>query len=118
MLTLLILICAARETSAIHHGASHSRPHIIFVLADDYGYNDISYNARKHGNDTNVIDTPRLDALAASGVALTNYYVQPVCSPTRAALMTGRYGSHTGIHTALVDSAIGGLPLDEVLLPL
>lgn len=92
-------------------------PHIVFVLADDYGYNDISYNARKHGNNTNVINTPHLDALAEAGVTLTNYYVQPVCSPTRAALMTGRYGLHTGIHTALVDSAPGGLPLNEVTLP-
>ena len=96
---------------------SFVRPHIVFVLADDYGYNDISYNARKNGNDTNIINTPHLDALAAGGVTLENYYVQAVCSPTRAAIMTGRYGSHTGINTALVDSARGGLPLDEKLLP-
>jgi hypothetical protein len=94
-----------------------ARPHILFVLADDYGYNDVSYHAHENGNDTNIIDTPHLDALAASGVKLENYYIQPVCSPTRAALMTGRYGVHTGIHTALVDSAPGGLPLDEVTLP-
>ena len=92
-------------------------PHIVFVLADDYGFNDVSYHARKNGNGTNVIHTPALDALAAQGVKLENYYVQPVCSPTRAALLTGRYGSHTGIHVPLVDSAPGGLPLDEILLP-
>ena len=40
-------------------------PHIVFVLADDYGFNDVSYHARKNGNDSNVIDTPALDALAA-----------------------------------------------------
>ena len=40
-------------------------PHIVFILADDYGFNDISYHARK-GNDTNVIETPHLDALAAA----------------------------------------------------
>lgn len=91
-------------------------PHIIFVLADDYGFNDVSYHALKNGNDTNIILTPTLDALAAQGVKLENYYVQPVCSPTRAALLTGRYGSHTGINVPLVDSAPGGLPLDEVLL--
>jgi arylsulfatase A-like enzyme len=94
-----------------------ARPHIVFVLADDYGFNDISYHAHKNGNDSNIIETPHLDALAAQGVKLENYYVQPVCSPTRAALLTGRYGSHTGINIPLVDSAPGGLPLDEVLLP-
>ena len=87
-----------------------------FVLADDYGFNDISYHARK-GNDTNIIETPNLDALAASGVKLENYYVQAVCSPTRAAILTGRYGTHTGIHVPLVDSSVSVLPNDEVLLP-
>ena len=108
--SLLVLLVLAAPASA-------ARPHIVFVLADDYGFNDISYHARKNGNDTNIIETPTLDALAAQGVKLENYYVQPVCSPTRAALLTGRYGSHTGINVPLVDSAPGGLPLHEVLLP-
>jgi hypothetical protein len=47
----------------------------VFFLADDYGWNDVSYHARK-GNDTNIINTPALDRLAASGVKLENYYVQ------------------------------------------
>ena len=58
-----------------------------------------------------------MDALAATGVKLENYYVQAVCSPTRAAIMTGRYATHTGIHVPLVDTAPGVLPNDEVLLP-
>eukprot|EP00937_MAST-01D_sp_MAST-1D-sp2_P004572 g4572.t1 len=95
----------------------YTPPHIVFVLADDYGFNDISYHARKNGNDTNIIETPHMDNLAASGVKLENYYVQAVCSPTRAAIMTGRYATHTGIHVPLVDSAPGVLPNDEVLLP-
>jgi hypothetical protein len=92
-------------------------PHIVIILADDLGFNDVSYHALKNGNDSNIIHTPAIDALAADGVRLAQYYVQPVCSPTRAALLTGRHGSHTGINAALVDSAPGGLPLDEVLLP-
>lgn len=44
--------------------------------ADDYGFNDISYHARINGNDTNIIETPNMDALAATGVKLENYYVQ------------------------------------------
>ncbi|KAL7878026.1 hypothetical protein SRHO_G00046690, partial [Serrasalmus rhombeus] len=57
-------------------------PHIIFVMVDDQGYSDVGY----HGSD---IHTPVLDQLAAEGVKLENYYVQPICSPSRSQLMTG-----------------------------
>ena len=58
-------------------------PHLIFIMVDDQGYADIGY----HGSD---IHTPVLDQLAAEGVKLENYYVQPICSPSRSQLMTGR----------------------------
>ena len=61
-----------------------TKPHIVFILADDYGWNDIGY----HGSE---IKTPNLDELAAGGVKLENYYVQPVCSPSRSQLLSGRY---------------------------
>lgn len=61
-----------------------SQPHILFVLADDFGYNDIGY----HGSE---IKTPNLDKLAGEGVKLENYYVQPICTPTRSQLLSGRY---------------------------
>jgi hypothetical protein len=60
------------------------RPHIILIVADDLGYNDVGY----HGSD---IRTPNIDRLALAGVRLENYYVQPVCTPTRSQLLTGRY---------------------------
>ena len=60
------------------------RPNIVFVLADDYGFNDIGY----HGSE---IRTPNLDRLAGEGVKLENYYVQPICTPTRSQFMSGRY---------------------------
>ena len=59
-------------------------PHIIFILADDYGFNDIGY----HGSE---ILTPNLDKLSGQGVRLESYYVQPICTPTRSQLMSGRY---------------------------
>ena len=62
-----------------------SPPHIIFILVDDQGFRDVGY----HGSE---IKTPTLDRLAAQGVKLENYYVQPLCSPSRSQLMTGRYG--------------------------
>lgn len=63
------------------------RPNIVFVLADDYGFHDIGYH-------NSEIQTPNLDKLAGQGVKLENYYVQPICSPTRSQLMTGRYQVH------------------------
>ena len=63
-------------------------PHIVFILADDLGYNDVGYNAKLHGS---AIRTPNIDELASEGVILDNYYVDPVCTPTRAQLLTGRY---------------------------
>ena len=64
---------------------SSSQPHIVFILVDDQGFRDVGY----HGSE---IKTPTLDRLAAQGVKLENYYVQPLCSPSRSQLMTGRYG--------------------------
>ena len=64
------------------------KPNILFILADDLGHNDLSYNGKHHGS---AIKTPYIDQLAAEGVTLGNYYVQPICSPTRSQLMTGRY---------------------------
>lgn len=61
-----------------------SKPNIIFILVDDYGFNDIGY----HGSE---IRTPNLDRLANEGVKLENYYVQPICTPTRSCLLSGRY---------------------------
>ena len=60
------------------------RPNIVFILADDYGYHDVGY----HGSE---IKTPTLDSLAAEGVTLESYYVQPICTPTRSQLLSGRY---------------------------
>jgi arylsulfatase B len=66
------------------------RPNVIVMVADDLGWNDVGF----HGGD---IDTPSLDRLAAEGVELNRFYTTPICSPTRAALMTGRDPIRFGI---------------------
>ena len=64
-------------------------PHILLIVADDLGWSDVGFHGSK-------IQTPNIDKLASNGVILDNYYVLPLCSPTRSALMTGMYPIHTG----------------------
>jgi arylsulfatase A-like enzyme len=91
--------------------ASSPRPNILFILADDLGWADVGY----HGGE---IKTPNIDKLAAAGVRLEQFYVQPVCSPTRAALLTGRYPMRHGLQVGVVRPwAQYGLPLEERTLP-
>ncbi|MBL9186512.1 MAG: arylsulfatase [Opitutaceae bacterium] len=70
--------------------AAASRPNVILIVTDDQGYGDMAC----HGNPW--LRTPNLDRLHAEGVCLKNYHVDPLCTPTRAALMTGRYSTRVG----------------------
>ena len=90
-------------------------PSFTFFLMDDTGFNDIGYQST---NRSVPIRTPRIDALAAGGVRLTDYYVQPICTPTRAALMTGRYPFRYGVTGYTISArAPWGIPANETFLP-
>jgi len=67
-----------------------TKPNVILILTDDQGYGDVGV----HGNDS--IQTPVQDFLANEGIRMDNFYVSPVCAPTRASLLTGRYHYRTG----------------------
>jgi arylsulfatase A-like enzyme len=87
------------------------RPNILVIVSDDHGWADVGW----HGSE---IKTPHLDQLAAAGARLEQFYVLPVCSPTRAALMTGRYPMRHGLQVGVVRPwAQYGLPLEERTLP-
>ena len=82
-------------------------PNIVFILVDDLGYGECGFNGGKE------IQTPQIDQLAKGGAILLNSYVQPVCSPTRACLLTGRYPTRTGVYNIIKPGATWGLPLNE-----
>jgi arylsulfatase A-like enzyme len=113
VLALVLTVVAALAPSHVRaqrEGAPR-RPHILFVLADDLGWNDVGY----HGSE---IKTPTLDRMARSGVRLEQFYAMPVCTPTRAALMTGRYPMRYGLQSGVNRPwSQWGLPVEERLLP-
>ncbi len=86
----------AHDTKTAEKTAARS-PNVVVIITDDQGYGDLGF----HGNP--IIRTPRLDALARESVQLQRFFVAPVCSPTRASLLTGRYHMRTGV----VDTYIG-----------
>ena len=89
-------------------GAARS---IVFIVADDLGFNDVSF----HGSPQ--IPTPALDELAATGLVLDNYHAQPVCSPTRASILSGRHSIHHGIYMPFSQGSALRLNLSYTLLP-
>ncbi|MCE9563667.1 MAG: arylsulfatase [Planctomycetes bacterium] len=87
------------------------KPNIVVIVVDDLGNADLGYRGSK-------IKTPNIDALAKGGVRLESYYGLPLCTPARAALMTGRYPMRHGLQTLVIfPSHKYGLPIDERTLP-
>jgi arylsulfatase A-like enzyme len=92
-----------------------NRPNVVLILADDMGFGDLSCYRQDPANVDAPTFTPHIDALAAGGVKFTNAYSQPMCSPARAALLTGRYPQRFGVYGN--HDVYGGLPRDVTLLP-
>jgi arylsulfatase A len=85
-------------------------PNIIFILSDDQGYADLgSYGSK-------TIETPNIDQLAVEGVKFTDFYVHPICSPTRAAFLTGCYAPRAGFPDVQLWGSPFGLNPDEVTI--
>lgn len=90
--------------------AAAKQPNVLLIVADDQGFAQVGYH-----NASTL--TPRIDALAAAGITLENYYVQPVCSPTRSVLMTGRYTNRLGTQATVIRSDVPfGVPLANTFL--
>lgn len=106
----LLFACSSTtipETSK-NSSATNTNPNIIFILVDDLGFGDVGYNGSE-------IATPNLDQLAQQGMKLNRNYVYPVCSPTRAALLSGQSPLDMGITGPIDDKA--SLPDDVKIMP-
>jgi arylsulfatase B len=87
------------------------RPNIVIILADDLGWGDLGF----HGSD---IHTPNIDRLANEGLVMNQFYTAPICSPTRAGLMTGRYPNRFGLrHNVIPPWSRFGVDTSEIFLP-
>jgi arylsulfatase A-like enzyme len=102
LVVCLGLSLALTATSGSTAWAAPQRPNVVLIISDDQGYGDLGL----HGNP--VIGTPRIDRLAREGVELEHFYVSPVCTPTRASLMTGRYN----YRTRAIDTFLGRAMMD------
>lgn len=116
ILFVLALFCSlafvARAEDTRLEAAGAAKPNIVYIVADDLGWKDVGFNGAKD------VKTPNIDALAAGGARFEEFYVQPMCTPTRAALMTGRYPFRYGLQTAVIPStSTYGLSEEEWLLP-
>jgi arylsulfatase A-like enzyme len=105
MLSISLLLAAITAGAVSTTAKPSSAPSILVVLADDVGVEAIG----AYGEGEDLALTPNLDALAARGVLFRNAYANPVCSPSRALLMTGRYSSRTGIGRAIFAAEDGGV---------
>lgn len=105
LLGLLGLLGLAAEVAA-----APKKPHVLFIIADDHGFHDASFTGSH-------VRTPTIDRLRSRGVALQQHYVQKVCSPTRTAVMTGRYPHRNGMQTPFCGGMAEGLNLNETMMP-
>jgi arylsulfatase A-like enzyme len=108
LLIILLFIHFSTCTSKREHKKAKDKPNIILILTDDQGWGDLSLM----GN-TNL-STPNIDAIGNNGVIFDRFYVSPVCSPTRAEILTGRYHVRGGVYS----TSAGGerLDLDETTI--
>jgi arylsulfatase A-like enzyme len=105
---MILLVCVA----AVGANAQ-KKPNVVIMLADNVGYGDIgAYGA----GEIRGMPTPRIDSIAASGLRLTQYLVEPACTPSRAALISGRYSQRLGLSSVIVGGTPNTLQASEVTL--
>ena len=108
LLARIVLVLALCTVSCLAVKDNQRPPNVILILADDQGWGDLSYNGNR------MINTPNIDKLMENGAVVERFYVNPVCSPTRAEILTGRYHVRSGVYS----TSEGGerLDLDETTI--
>ena len=104
---MLRLCLALALLSTTLHAQAPAKPNLVVFLSDDMGWEQVGFNGGTE------VRTPNIDRIADEGVKLTQFYVQPVCSPTRACLLTGRYAWKNGMEVRPTDRSRHGMLLDE-----
>lgn len=111
LFTMIVSLVAALFCNADSGAAAYKKPNIVLLLADDLGWADVGF----HG--ATDIQTPAIDKLAEEGVRLESFYTQPMCTPSRAAFLTGRYPMRYGLQTFVITPGQHyGLPTDERII--
>jgi arylsulfatase len=93
--------------------AQQQKPNILFILADNVGYGDLGAYG---GGELRGAPTPRIDQLAGESLRMTRFLVEPGCTPSRAALMTGRYSIRSGLSLVAVAGSPFSLPATEITM--
>ena len=112
---LLLLTAVITFSGAITLAhAQDKKPNVVVMLADNMGYGDLgSYGS---GGELRGMPTPRIDKLASEGLRLTQFFVEPGCTPSRAALMLGRYSQRAGLSTIIINGSPNTLQDKEVTM--
>jgi arylsulfatase A-like enzyme len=107
-LTLIALLALQPQVAS-----AADKPNVVIMLGDNVGYGDIgAYGA----GEVRGMPTPRIDSIGSQGLRLSQYLVEPACTPSRAALMTGRYSQRLGLSTVIIANTPNTLQADEVTL--
>ena len=110
LLSLAPILFISCNVKTLENAPASSKPNIIMILTDDQGYEDLGC----YGSET--IKTPNIDQLAKEGIKFTDFYTHPICSPSRAALLTGCYAPRTGLADVQLWGSPFGLNPDEITI--
>ncbi len=99
-------------TALISSAGAADKPNVVIMLSDNMGYGDLGCYGS--GGELRGMPTPRIDKLASEGMMLTQFFVEPGCTPTRAALLTGRYSQRAGLGSIIIGGAPSTLQESEV----
>ena len=113
LVSAVVLACAVLLAETTSAQSPPAKPNVVFILMDNLGYGEVGAYG---GGMTRGAPTPRIDQLAAEGTRLTNFNVEAQCTPSRSALLTGRFSIRSGTHSIPIGGGLEGLTQWEVTI--